>query len=1009
MSVGAEPAEIPWATPPESAHAPGSTITQEDRAHHLYTLLRGSSQLRMFRDASTAALLFLAGWFAAVFVALLLDAVLALPAPIRIAIDIALLASLPVLGWLVLRSILAHRFEPRRAARQVEEQLGSGNSTLINAVEFTASPAGRQSLMLRDRAIRMAEEKSRRLTVLEVVPLTRLYHATGWLAATLLVIGLAWLIAPRMFAMVLPRYWQPLASHPPYTLVTFEVVIDPEPVYHGRPVTIEATLGGPEQVEQAELVFVDELNGYEAVPMFPLADDRFVLELEEATRSRQFFINTPQGRSELMSLDVLAVPFFEDIQIQLNYPEYTGWAPQRQRLDQRGIRTLAGTEVTITIRSNLPLEHGRLGFLGRQQRLVPRTDDSTVVSGTTALHADGEITLTLVSDNGVDSLEPVRIPVTVVADGIPRVAIAQPQQHIVVVENWTVPVTVEAIDDVAIARLTLHRSVNGWGPSPVELPLEPLAGGLFRARGTFDLAALGARAGDVITYYATAEDTHPDPPHFADTPTCVIQVISEEQYAQFARQRYQMDEMIDELEAIRSGLEQLHEQREAALEELETLQKRLEDSPDDPETVENIRVAQVQLEAHADRMQQLADRLEKRTAQPELYDLEQPWNQMLQTLRKNLEQQAASADALAETLRQMQEGGLTPAQIRHFTEQLDQLQQEQQPLDDRQRQQLDAARDDLDLFRMADDLLTQTERLRSVIQQQRELTNRMAELKDTPSLPSSQQDRADSLAREQDAIREELDDIVQQMQQAAEAAQDRLPMMAASALGLCQSIGELQIPEDQQQAAAKARERQGEAAHQHAHSAAENLESLVAQCPDCQDAAGEIHPELDGPLSLSRTAIRNTLEQLAQSRSIPGLGNPGQGHGRSQTPGDGQHGQGGTSGSSTGGQAQSSPFWNPGQTSPGPQAEMPVLGPRMQVDDSRERPSGQLGADERGSFLPGHDNTPLAGPESINPETRTGRLQSIGILRGVPVPFRPDAEAYFRRLAEDEATLQSRP
>jgi hypothetical protein len=62
-----------------------------------------------------------------------------------------------------------------------------------------------------------------------------------------------------------------------------------------------------------------------------------------------------------------------------------------------------------------------------------------------------------------------------------------------------------------------------------------------------------------------------------------------------------------------------------------------------------------------------------------------------------------------------------------------------------------------------------------------------------------------------------------------------------------------------------------------------------------------------------------------------------------------------------------------------------------------------MGQDWNGKFLPGDDGTPAAGAELLTPESREFRSAGAGILRGVPVPYRRDAEAYFRRLAEDEA------
>ena len=84
-----------------------------------------------------------------------------------------------------------------------------------------------------------------------------------------------------------------------------------------------------------------------------------------------------------------------------------------------------------------------------------------------------------------------------------------------------------------------------------------------RGHYTFDLGKLGARAGDIITYYASAYDNYPGGGHFADTPTSVIHVISQTEFAEFAPVRNtQMDELAKEFDAFRRRLENLKSRRE---------------------------------------------------------------------------------------------------------------------------------------------------------------------------------------------------------------------------------------------------------------------------------------------------------------------------------------------------------------------------------------------------------------------------------------------------------------
>lgn len=996
-----------------------SPAAPEDRAVHLYGLLDGVRRLRLFQGTLRRLLQSLAGWLALGLAMVAADAVLSLPTSVRVMLNgIAVggvLAAVGAIAWEWRRN----RADARQAARLVECRLGLTDSVLINAVEFASHPPREESELLRRRTIELAEERARQLSTLEVLSFRPVWNALALAGGVGAIVLASWLAAPRMFAMVLPRYLDPTGDHPPFTLVTFDVQVRPVPSYYGRPATITALLGGPERVEQASVVFVEE-GGLQRLPMFRREESTFVLEIERAEASRRFYIDTPQGRSPTLNFTVLEVPFLEDVTIRYDYPEYTGWEPRQLPLHDRHLRGIVGTEVTWTVRANLPLQSGRIALHPAPAsaasisateapaevsataeeivRLEPTSSDPRIVQGRMRLTRSGTYSLTLTSTSGGESLEPFTGTVTVTPDKPPRVAIVHPQPHLIVVENWNVPVVVEAVDDVGLSQLRLSRSVNGWGPSLVELPMQALRPGVARGESGFDLAALGARAGDVITYYATAADNHPAPLHYADSPLGVIQVISEEEYLQFARQQYQLDELAAEFQAIRQELDAVQRERERLGEELEQLRQELERDPDNPTLAEKLQQTEEQLARYARQAESLAKQLQERAEQLPLYDLEQPYTDLLEKLARQLTQEANHAAAVAQALRNLREQGATPERQQALREALEQMRDDaglQQ-----QHREFDAAQPDLELFQAADQMLQQVERLKSVIQQQRDLATRFAELQHRESLSPEERHRADQFAKEQELLEQELTELTRELRQAADASQERLPKMCASARRICQQIGDLQITEDQRQAAAQAREGSGPEAHRRAQSAAEKLESLAAQCRNCCNA-GEVAQGLDGPLSLSMDAVQRSLDQLAQGRSIPGLPRPGSGSG--QQPGSGASGTSGFSGQPEGGSGEFPPYWRPGQSFPGSQARTPILGPRTLVEQQPPRPGGQLGARERGTFLPDAGGEPLGDAEQLTPEARSLRPSAAGNLRGVPVPYRRDAESYFRRLAEDEA------
>jgi hypothetical protein len=263
-------------------------------------------------------------------------------------------------------------------------------------------------------------------------------------------------------------------------------------------------------------------------------------------------------------------------------------------------------------------------------------------------------------------------------------------------------------------------------------------------------------------------------------------------------------------------------------------------------------------------------------------------------------------------------------------------------------------------------MLSQADRIRHVIQQQRELADRLQPFQNMNQLTEQQQRRAARLAREQEMLRQELDEALSALEQAAQQAAETLPKTSGDASRLCQGIRQSGAMADQDQAAQSARGGQGQGAHQAAAEAAEKLEAFLSQC----DNAGSSAPgDLDRGLALSQSGIRNSLQQMAQGRAMPGL-----------KSGQGQSGRG----------------------MGGSMSRFSLRGPSMPMTGSADGRSGRMTARQaKGRYDGSESANDAQAAESISVDSRFGTATGAGNLRGVPVGYRDQAEAYFRRLSEE--------
>lgn len=962
------------------------------------------------------------------------DAAFPLSLPLRIAVDLGLAAfGIAAFGMLV-RVFLEHPYEPRRIARQIEERLGIKNSTLINAVELEEATAHSGSEELRRQSIEIGAQAAAAVDPRRAVSFAPLTLAAKWTGLALVACLVLVFLAPRLIWTEVARYFDPFTDHPPYTLLDFQVQVLPETIYVGRSAQVAVDITGPIAPTAADLVFVDA-DPPVRVAMSRGAEQTFLLELDRVADDRICYIDTPDGRSRRFTIPVVRVPLIEQASIRYEYPAYTGWKASEQPLDGRGIRALVGAEIAITSTSNMPLSHGELRLYPpappaakdeadgkdppagqddaarkdqpaaqapapsptsplRIVRLEPQPGAAQTVRGQWKIEADGRYELVLIGTNGARSPEPWQGKITAIPDRVPLVEITRPEQRVVAVETEQVPVAIQASDDIGLDRLELWCSVNGWGPSPAALDLTQPDPRVIYANFVFDLPRLGAKAGDTITYRATAYERGPDGGRSVDTPTFILEIISLEEYVEIARSQFQMDELTAEVQDTIDKLDQLAEARAKLEEAIEKLEQKSADQPRSPEEAAALQALEEQLQQFAQATEQLAEQLAERAQQTPLYELEEPHLQRLEKLSQQLQKQADLAKRLAKAAEQARNSPPSSQRESDLEDAAQDFADEKEPFGD-DRADLDDLAQDYEAVQQADRLQQQADRVQSLIERQQQLAERMAEFREEEQITPDKQPRADQLAAEQEQLREELAAAQAGLKEAAKEAKETLPKTAAEAEQLAEAIEKLGIQDDQQAAAKECRGGNGQKGTEAAESAAEKLASL-GQGSMPGSGGGEELAGQDRGLRLSGKSLKQSLQQMAQARKLPGFGRSKSGQ-RGRQPGQSgeqlEQGQGDPGGD---------PGTKPGQGEgfQGSEAKAGLIGPHMPLVGDAKPKSGRHGND--GPADP-RDRDPASesfAAEDLSPDSATVRGSGTTMFRGVPTRYRAQVEAYFRRLAE---------
>ena len=248
-------------------------------------------------------------------------------------------------------------------------------------------------------------------------------------------------------------------------------------------------------------------------------------------------------------VEVVELPSAELVSVRLQPPQYTGW---RAHEGQAHIVALRGTHVAVTGIATKPLSEvvlrqadgpdvaGRIAEDG-VRFTIPAGDDTPF-----AIDKSGEYWIELVDVDGFVGGRDQRWEIRSITDQPPQpVLIEQPAEDLAVLPEATIPLEVDATDDVRLAGISLRymrsdqsdrgdQQTSLWTADeaePVQEPAVVLSGrkDVRTARHKWDLGQLGLQPGVQLSYYASATDRQP---MIGQSLTRAIKIITSEELAE---------------------------------------------------------------------------------------------------------------------------------------------------------------------------------------------------------------------------------------------------------------------------------------------------------------------------------------------------------------------------------------------------------------------------------------------------------------------------------------------
>ncbi len=945
--------------------------------------LRNTNVLDRVASLAKLFLLSLVGLLLMVVMLFGLDAALTFPAWVRFSLDVLFIVL--VIAWvkLAIGWLVRGQYSPRRVARRVEQTLSVPNNAIVNAIDLGEESSDFTSKTLRYSAMDRARSLAAEISPFEIVSFRTPIQASLLATATIAFVLVGWVATPKLVERVLPRYLNPFGNHPAYSLLQFDVAIDPGTVRQGDSVSINVELDGPRLPDAANLILTVSAGHQLVVPMLQQAANRFSVELKDQQSDFKFAIMTTTGASDTFTIEVVPVPQFQRVAVNYQFPEYTGWEAQSRILDGRGIRTLIGTKVELTVESNLKLIAGSLDLdsssASESVDLRPDPSQPTRVMGDFVVLDQEALAISLVADNDIASIKPWQGRILAQRDQPPQIGIVSPDRFVIAVEGWKIPVRIVARDDIGLDQVQLFAIENDANAEVLASSVSESNGGSHQSNMVveyeFDLQLMDLKAGDEIKYYATATDHYPsDWPgseqHLSKTDFQFIRIISQKEYEELARQNYRMEDVLDELAEWQERLNQLREQREEILSQFRELNEQLQSG-------EGLsRDEQAQLDALRERLEQfeqqarnVAEQLRTRAEQGPIYDFEQTYHAHLRNLAEQLMRQAEQSAALDQTIQNRSDAdAFSPEAIQQAFETFE---KNQQPFDESSQQNQEGLQQDLEKLAAAAELLQVVAQIQQLIQQQRRIADELSEFRESNSISAEQLRRLKKLGKEQDLLIQEFEDTCDQMMDTAADHEADFPKAANSIRELIEAIRELDVLGDQTRCVQAAFNEQGHDSWNAAESAAQKLESLQCGCDG--DSVGDELNELDRPLAIPKPQMSNSLRQLERSLAFP-----------SQSMEPGQHGQLGM-----------------GQRGNNRLSNASLVGPHQPGNQRSMARRGRSDFDAVGSAVEFEKGIDEMVPEFLTPDSQNGERRLKSSLRGVPSPYVEHARAYLNRLNED--------
>jgi hypothetical protein len=839
--------------------------------------------------------------FACAFVllAFVLDVIVHLNSGWRLAILLALLVGVLALGGLGWYLAMVRRNRAEHIARFIETRDPALGSSLINILQLSEQSSDASLTPLtRDLARQAVENYSASIRNVPLERLARteaLQHHVKRAAIALLIFTVILATVFRISALEIARFVDPFGDHPPYSF-THLAITEPGPVGtnvlydKGLVLRVKATGHQPREVFLTAYP-VGHRDQAITLPMFEKNGGGYDQLLDNVRTEMLAFAHTRDHSSESkqVHIGVTMTPQVEKVLVRTTPPAYTGIKSEETAYAFKSIQALEGTELKFRLQSNRPLREGTLELTAGDQparKLTLKRSAEKEVTGSFVATDSGRMRFTITDIDGHPSQAECEGGLTVTHDLPPEVHLASPDSDSFVAMDFKLQAQIEAGDDYGLRAVRFYRALNGVYSAPKVFSYTNIIRDS-RETTDFDFASLGVQPGDIISLFAEAIDTAPQP-HLARSQTVRLAVIGVEDYNNFLREQSDIADAAAKYAELNDDLQTLIEQQKQLGEEIQKLQKAAAGADEKKRTalaqqLDNLVARQNELNRKLERQ---AERMENFVRQNPLYDVETALQEELRQQAGAIRESTKTNDNATLDVAQRSSppsGGrqLTPEVLNDFKKASDEQLARLGGVHEQNEQQVEKRFEDLDQMQ---ELVNDFNLFESLYHTQQELAEQSKPYNRPGQLSREDQLALKDLAAREKKVSDALGELREKLGVDAQAAEKLFPKAAQSGRHLAAKIDDNRLKSLAEHAAGQMLSGNGEQSFGLAERLRGEMEKMFGECQNgnCPNSG-----ELDNYLKLQKMNPGNTFAQMSRSRKF------GRGHGNQPGQGEGSEGSSG--------------------------------------------------------------------------------------------------------------------